>query len=243
MIVGAQNGTGKSSMMVTASITAGTKVGIISCEDSPLVLGGRYLSAKCGVNSIKIRKGELTKKEEMLIQAGQKELEDDESILMSFQVGASLDEVLVAARQLGQAGCKTIWLDYIQKIRGFGQDRRNEVAMGYTKFQRACWETGAVPVVLSQLSRECARYQQPGNHHLKETGDLENEARVIWLGWEDKIDPNLTLWWCSKCSYEKIPGVFKYKRDSSGTLRYEKEHGTVTRRVVKAEPVVTLEDL
>jgi hypothetical protein len=62
------------------------------------------------------------------------------------------------------------------------EDRRNEVTDAFNRIQRAVSRGGAAGVVVSQIRRLSDPEKPPQIYHLKESGDLENEARLILLG-------------------------------------------------------------
>lgn len=222
-ILGADTGVGKSSLVLAASMATSTTVGVISTEDAPDVWGTRMLAAVSGVNSLDMRKGTLSDEDRKAIQAAQKALGERSSPMVAYAIGGSLEAVLEATRRLADAGCTLVWLDYVQKVRGVKDDRRNEVGTVYTKFQGLCAELGVVGMVVSQLSRriEDTKNPRPKTYHLKESGDLENEARLVLLAWEQ--DGLLKV--CLAKSTVGMEGLtWSYTRDGSGTLREVERH-------------------
>lgn len=196
VVVGMDRGTGKSRTALSASLrfgevhnTPGERAGIISVEDPEDVVGSRLMAWASGVDSLKIRRGDLNDDERARIAEGLDYLqaldERGSAPLFSYDIGAPLDTILESARELCQKGCKVIWLDYLQKIRGHSDDRRNEVGTTMVKFQRVCEQGGAVPVILSQFHRRADDTREPSLTSFKESGDIENEARLALLGWKN----------------------------------------------------------
>ena len=71
----------------------------------------------------------------------------------------------------------------------------------------------------SQFSRSASPTEEPHSWFLKETGDLENEARLIILGWQDADNPATIHYKIDKSTFGGVGTRFVYERDHSGTLR------------------------
>jgi replicative DNA helicase len=215
-VLGMATGVGKSSLMLTAALTSTAPIGIISCEDTPDVLGSRALAWASGVNSRKLRTKELTFEDRQSIEAGRTYLESTE-VLVTYAVGAPADVVSDCVTSLAEAGCRLIWLDYLQKVRGVTDDRRNEVSRIYTQFQYGCARNDCAGMVISQFSRQDPT-REPQIYWLKESGDIENEARLIILGHRDPSDADTVYCRVAKSTYGGENIRFAYRRNSAGIL-------------------------
>lgn len=218
-VLGMCQGVGKSSTILVSAFGAGVPVGVISLEDTPDVVGTRVLAMYSGVNSLRIRLKEMQPGEVKRVKRAQEELAEKKDVHFAYPIGGSINDITESVKKLADRGCKLVWLDYIQKIRGIRDDRHNEVATAYTRFQRECFNHGMACMVASQFSRTVDRTDVPKMHHLKESGDLENEARLIVLGYLDSKSDNLVRYVVPKVSWGISGFSFLYRRDSSGTLR------------------------
>lgn len=223
-ILAAATGVGKSSAMLAAMLNSPVKVGAVSLEDGPDVIGARILAALTGINSRRIRrKVDLTGAElTQLLEAAKHPQLDN--VFFAYPTAGRLAQVEAAATTLaGEFGCKLVWLDYLQKVRGHGKnDRRNEVGETFTSFQRACAEGGAAGMAISQFRRLTDGERVPQIFHLKESGDLENEARLIVLAHKQQADSDPTprvRFFVAKSVFGGESLKFDYTRDDSGTLR------------------------
>ena len=68
-ILAAATGVGKSSAMLAAMLASPVKVGAVSLEDGPDVVGSRLLSALSGINSLRIRRKDLAPADLKLLNA------------------------------------------------------------------------------------------------------------------------------------------------------------------------------
>lgn len=222
-ILAAATGVGKSSSMLAGMLASPVPVGAVSLEDGPDVVGARVLAAITGINSRRIRrKVDLTAKEiDALLHAAKHPTLNN--IFFAYPTAGRLSQVEAATKALTEAGCKLVWLDYLQKVRGHGtNDRRNEVGETFTTFQRACAEGGAAGMAISQFRRLTDGERVPQIFHLKESGDLENEARLIVLAHRitagDDKTPRVRFF-VAKSVFGGESIKFDYTRDDSGTLR------------------------
>jgi replicative DNA helicase len=218
-ILAAQTGVGKSSAVLSWALAANTNVGIISTEDTPDLIGSRILSAVTGIDSLKFRRGDLTDAERRLAKNAKEELKARNNVRIAYCISGSLIDIQEAVRQLAIEGSKVIWLDYIQKIRGHNNDRRNEVSTSYTTFQRECAKNNVVGMVVSQFRRLKDTETVPQIWMLKESGDLENEARLCILAHRDEDDRSLIHFRIAKSTFGGENLRFCYRMDSSGTLQ------------------------
>jgi replicative DNA helicase len=188
-ILAAATSVGKSSALIAAALSSPTPVGIISLEDGPDVIGARVLAHLTGINSRYIRRKFLTDPELKRVNKAAKSGAANH-IAFTYPEG-KLGAVEEAVAALASRGCRLVWLDYLQKVRGHGgNDRRNEVAATFTAFQQACKRDGIAGMAVSQFRRLTDGEKVPSIHHLKESGDLENEARLIILAHKLTVDPD-----------------------------------------------------
>lgn len=226
-ILAAATGVGKSSIMLTAMLGSSVKVGAVSLEDGPDVIGCRVLAALTGINSLRIRRKHLDERELALIAATVESNKLDH-MYFAYPTAGKLHAIEAAVKELTNAGCRMIWLDYLQKVRGHGKnDRRNEVGETFTTFQRACASGNAAGMAVSQFRRLTDTEKVPQIYHLKESGDLENEARLIVLAHretqrdEDTDAEQVRIRFrVGKSTYGGEHILFDYVRDESGTLRH-----------------------
>ena len=224
-ILAAATGVGKSSAMLSAMLQCPVKTGAVSLEDGPDVVGTRLLAALSGVDSLRIRRKALTKTELKKVNKAAADAKL-EQILFAYPTAGSIDEVTDAITELVDQGCRLIWLDYLQKVRGHGKgDRRNEVSETLTRCQNVAAKGQAALMAVSQFRRLRTegkdREKVPGIHHLKESGDLENEARLIILAHkQDSPDEGARVRFrLAKSTYGGEYVRWDMVRDTSGTLR------------------------
>lgn len=217
-ILATSTGVGKSRLVLSAAMGNSVRTGIISLEDTPDVVGSRAMGFVSGIDNLRIRKKDLSE-EEIDKLRGSGNLLADSNAIVAYRVGGSLDDAVGAVEELAEAGCKIVYVDYLQKIRNSkSQDRRNEVSSAYTSLQSAAARKGVALIAVSQLSRQIDMTKPPQIWWLKESGDLENEARLIILGCRDKEDRGIVRFRLAKSTVGAEGRLFAYKTDVSGML-------------------------
>lgn len=231
-ILAAATGVGKSSTMLAAMLGSKVPVGAVSLEDGADVVGTRLLSALTGIDSLRIRRKDLSGKDLQRIAKAAKSTDLDH-LFFAYPIAGSIAMVQDCIVELRKAGCRMIWVDYIQEIRGHGKgDRRNEVSEAMTLIHRAANCTTdrhgekveapkAAIMVISQFRRLGDGEKVPQIYHLKESGDLENKARIIVLAHKiaDPDNKDRVQFRLGKSTYGGEHTKWQMVRDASGTLR------------------------
>lgn len=219
-------GVGKSSIALTAGYESPVKVGVLSMEDPPDEVGLRMLSMVTGINGLDIRLKRLSKEEKKRIQSAREQLAEQHGLVFSFRVGASLKQMEDGIDELGEAGCRFIWVDYAQKIRGHAELRKDEVAATYAVAARSIARWNAAGIVLSQLT-DMPETKRPRLTQVRDSRDLLNEARIGIVGWRDKEAPALIHFSLDKSMVGGDGHQWEYRRDESGTLRAVDDFGEI----------------
>jgi replicative DNA helicase len=218
-ILAAATGVGKSSAVLAAMLGSRIPVGLVSLEDGPDVIGTRILAAQTGIDSMRIRKKDLTDAElktvrEMLKHPGLKHM------YFAYNIAGYIDDVVASIRAMTKLGVRLVWVDYIQEVGGTKQDRRNEVTEVLKRCHAAAAEGNAALMVVSQF-RRIEDGKPPQIYHLKESGDLENKARIIILAHKQE-SPDVgarVRFRLAKSTYGGEYVRWDMLRDPSGTLR------------------------
>ena len=225
VVIGAEQGVGKSSLVLSALFNSPDPIGAIFLEDGPDLVGSRALAYESGVNSLDLRFSErLPPGAIKRLQEAQERLKARKDVFLEFALGGSMETIETRVERMGKQGVKACYLDYLTKIRGLSADRRSEIGTAMVRFQKACQANGIVPILLSQLSRKNGtrenpdpRYDEPSVGRLKESGDIEAEARVILMAWPSQ--ENGVYVRLAKSSFGGQGARSHFIRDASGSLR------------------------
>lgn len=221
-ILAAATGVGKSSALLAGALASTGKVGIISLEDGPDVVGARVLAHLTGINSRLIRRKFLLDSELKSVNRAAVSGKADH-VFLAYPP-AKIAPIVEAVNALAVRGCRLIWLDYLQKVRGHNASRRDEVGATYTEFQQACKANDVAGMAVSQFRRLSDGEKIPQIHHLKESGDLENEARLIILAHKYTCDGaegvgSRVRFRVAKSVFGGEEIEFDYLRDDAGSLQ------------------------
>lgn len=210
-IIGGETGSGKSHMVGSIarnSAKVGNKPGIISIEDPIDEWGVREMAHLTGVTTEAVlvsRTMSDDARADLYAQIFRAvDMARDVDVLIAYAISANMETVVQAAKHLiVDKERNLILVDYAQAVRVNSNSARIDKAYAdVAKRLKGLCAKHKVPLVLtSQLSRS---KDEPTKHSLKETGDLENEAEIVMLLWEEKntTEPRI-LWKIAKAKWAK----------------------------------------
>jgi replicative DNA helicase len=222
-ILAAATGVGKSSTVLTSMLASPVKVGCVSVEDGPDVVGTRLLSALTGINSLRIRRKDLTDKELRLIAKAVKSNKMDH-MYYAYPIGGKVEKVCEAIKEMAKLGVKLVWIDYLQEVHQHGRaDRRMEINEVMSRIHEEAADSGVAVMMLSQFRRLGDGEKIPQIYHLKESGDIENKARIIILAHKIvESEDTRVRFRLAKSTYGGEHITYDMTRDASGTLKHAK---------------------
>ncbi|HYO31132.1 MAG TPA: replicative DNA helicase [Thermomicrobiales bacterium] len=196
IILAARPSMGKTSMALGmaygAAVSHGHSVGIFSMEMSADQLVQRLLSMETGVDSHRLRLGQIDDGEWDRISRAFGRLAEAK-IYIDDQAGASVMDVRSKARRLqAEHGLDLVVVDYLQLMSGRRSENRvqeiSEISRGLKGLAR---ELNVPVVALSQLSRavESRADHRPMLSDLRESGSIEQDADIVMFIYrEDKYE-------------------------------------------------------
>ncbi len=179
-------------MAYGAALQAGKTVGIFSLEMSAEQLVQRLLSTETGVDSHRLRLGQIDDGEWDRISRAFGRLAEA-NIFIDDAAGAGIMDVRSKARRLqAEHGLDLIIVDYLQLMSGRRTDNRvqeiSEISRGLKGLAR---ELNVPVIALSQLSRavETRADHRPMLSDLRESGSIEQDADIVMFIYrEEKYD-------------------------------------------------------
>ena len=158
---------------------------LFSLEMSKEQLVNRLLSMDSGINSQKLRIGDLSDADwDVLIKSVVRI--GDSNLAIDDTPGISITELRSKCRrQKLEHGLDLIVIDYLQLMSGggrSGENRQQEISDISRGLKALAREMNAPVIALSQLSRACE--QRPGDHRpilsdLRESGAIEQDADIV----------------------------------------------------------------
>ncbi|MEX0668169.1 MAG: replicative DNA helicase [Candidatus Saccharimonadales bacterium] len=200
LILAARPAMGKSSFALNiahhVAIDEGIPVGLFSLEMSQEQLVDRLLSAEAGVDSWKLRTGNLDDKDFAKIGDAMGVLSEAPIFIDDTPMANVMDMRTKARRIQSQHGLGLIIVDYLQLMSGrgnYGENRVQEVSEISRGLKGLARELNVPVLALSQLSRgvESRNPQIPQLADLRESGSIEQDADVVmFLYREEYYNPD-----------------------------------------------------
>lgn len=197
IIVGGRPSMGKTAFSLNIAQHVGVEmkepVAIFSLEMAKEQLAFRMLCSEARVDSNKIRKGHINKRDDWhkLTSAASKLAESP--IFIDDTSGMSVLEMRAKARRLkAEHGLSLIVVDYLQLMRGRGSaERREQEISEISRSLKGLAKELRVPVIaLSQLNRGVETRggnKKPTLADLRESGAIEQDADVIIFLYRDEV--------------------------------------------------------
>ena len=198
ILVAARPSMGKTAFTLNIATYAGirgARVAFFSLEMSKEQLVQRMLCAEGGIDSQKLRTGQLGDEEwNRLVMTSDKL--NKAPIFIDDTAGITVMELRSKARRLqAERGLDLIVIDYLQLMQGRGgkgsESRQQEISEISRSLKALARELSVPVVALSQLSRsvESRQIKRPMLSDLRESGSLEQDADIVmFLYREDYYD-------------------------------------------------------
>jgi replicative DNA helicase len=209
MIIAGRPSMGKTTLAqqfvnVGSSSTAATA--IFSLEMSRLQLGMRAMSAQAGIDSTKLRRGDLSHDQwsdlgnTVETLGGQNIYIDDRSSITVGEIG------LTCRRLKAERGLSVVMIDYAQLLINHNERANSELSQISRSLKLLARELDICVILVSQLNRgvESRQDKRPLMSDLKESGALEQDADVVVMLYRDEYynpdtpDRGITELWVRK---------------------------------------------
>jgi replicative DNA helicase len=198
IIIAARPGMGKTSFALNIARNVGVRVqeprqpvAIFSLEMSKEQLALRMLCAEAEIDSSRLRRGYLDKKEWGRLVNAANDLSDTPIFIDDSPSLTALDIRAKARRLQAEHGLSLIIIDYLQLLRGRGRvENRQQEISEISRSLKALAKELKVPVMaLSQLSRavEQRNIRIPQLADLRESGAIEQDADLIVFIYRDEV--------------------------------------------------------
>ena len=195
IVLAGRPGMGKTSLGLSVALQAARRwqkrVAIFSLEMSDEQLVQRLISAETGIDSQRLRMGEIREDEwSTFIQATS--LLSNTSIFIDDTPAISAFELRTKARRLhAEHGLDLLILDYLQLMRGDfrSENRQQEISFISRAIKGLARELNIPILALSQLSRqvESRHDKRPMLSDLRESGSIEQDADVVMFVYRDDV--------------------------------------------------------
>ncbi len=222
IILAGRPGMGKSSFAISVAQNAAklhdTRVAIFSLEMSNEQMVQRLLAMETGIDSHRLRLGQIYDKEwPILLEAANRLAQTN--IFIDDTPAASVNEIRTKARRLfAEHGLDLVLIDYMQLMSGQSgrnENRQQEISYISRSLKGLARELNVPVLALSQLSRavESRADKRPMLSDLRESGSIEQDAdAVLFIYRED--------YYIEDTDRQNIADVIvaKHRHGSTGTV-------------------------
>jgi len=197
VVIGARPSTGKTAIaldLLRHTVKAGKAVLFFSIEMTQQQIMERIVAAEATVDGQKLRNGFWTDEKEPAIVAATGRVAAWNNFLIDTRSVCTGQDVFIGARRAQrQHDIGLVMIDYIQLMQSVRQynSRMEAVAEASAWLKRTAKDLGIAVVACAQLSRDSEKERagkQPLMSDLRECGNIEQDADVIALLYEPKLD-------------------------------------------------------
>lgn len=187
IILASRPSIGKTALALTlarnAALNFKTPVGIFSLEMSTLQLSIRLLCMEGKINAHQVRSGTLPNKFGHNIVSSSAKFINSHNIFLDDSPSQTILTIRAKAKRLKlEKNIGIIFIDYLQLIRGCGEENREREVANISRSLKALAKELDIPIVaLAQLNRgvELRADKRPQLADLRESGSLEQDADVV----------------------------------------------------------------
>jgi replicative DNA helicase len=193
IILAARPAMGKTTLALniaeSAAITEGKPVLIFSLEMSRNQLYDKMVSSVSGIKFDKIKKGTLESDDWPKLSSAVTKMKD-RKIHVLDRAGMHINQITAASRRIHRKeDLGLVVVDYLQLIRGDGNNRTEQVGSISRALKGLAKELDCPVLALSQLSRavEQRPNKRPVNADLRDSGEIEQDADIIMFIYRDEV--------------------------------------------------------
>ena len=195
IILAARPGVGKTSLLLNIALSAARRfhqrVAVFSLEMSNEQIGQRLVSAETGIDSRRLRSGELQDEDWPLFVQATGALSDAMIFLDDTPSISALQLRTKARRLYAEHGLDLIIVDYLQLMTGDtrSENRVQEISYLSRSLKGLARELKIPVLVASQLSRavEQRSDKRPVLSDLRESGSIEQDADIVMFIYRDDV--------------------------------------------------------
>jgi replicative DNA helicase len=199
LIVAARPGVGKTSLMLNFAYNAAMRyrqrVAVFSLEMGNEQLVGRFVSSETGIDSQRLRRGDLRDEEWGALTRISSQMAETSMFLDDTPSLTPLDLRVKARRIYQEYGLDMIIVDYLQLMQGESstgrgnENRVQEISYISRSLKQIARELKVPLIAGSQLSRlvEQRSDKRPMLSDLRESGSIEQDADIVMFIYRDEV--------------------------------------------------------
>ncbi len=195
-IVAGRPGMGKTSWLLTTALNAArlgrARVAIFSLEMSNEQIVQRLVSSETGINTHKLRLGELEEREWALFVEATANLSSVQIFLDDTPALSPIQMRTKCRRLYSEHGLDLVMVDYLQLMTsgaGHSENRVQEISYISRNLKQIARELNIPVLAAAQLSRAVEQRQdkRPQLSDLRESGSIEQDADIVMFIYRDEV--------------------------------------------------------
>ncbi len=201
IIIGARPSTGKTELMLGIAANLDAKILFCSAEMHVRAIQERKVARRLKLSIRELRRGDLTNEQKSLISDMAGELE---SIYYLPPNISSQDIYNTVAKMKETSGVDIVFVDYLQILRDCWTSGKESLRVrvgAVCKTLKAIVNDFQVPVICASQLNRAIEYRSGGEDgepkpklaDLRESGDIEQDADVVFLLWRDRDNVDMAI--------------------------------------------------
>ena len=191
IVIGARPSMGKTALMLNHAIAADQPIGIVSAEMSRAELALRLISNRASVNSTKLANADLEESDWPKITAAAEWLRN-RNVAIFDKPSPKIREVMQFARRAKrERNIGALYVDYIQELKASDPKAPMNLQVGEiaASLKQLARELQIPVIALAQVNREVEKRadKRPGMADLKHSGEIEQEADLVYFLYRDEV--------------------------------------------------------
>ena len=196
IVIGARPAMGKTALLLQMALAAakdpeksGVPIGLITAEQPALQVAQRHQSSEARVALSDMRSGRVEDSDSRLLVTLSQELSKAQ-YWMYDRSNPSISELIRVARKWKQLhGIQALYVDYLQRIRGHGQNKTEQIGEIAVQLKNLARDLEIPVIALAQVNRDVEKRtdRRPSMGDLRNSGEIEQEADQILTLYRDEV--------------------------------------------------------
>ena len=187
-IIGARPAVGKTAFLLHCAQTCGVPMGVISAEQPRQQIAQRHIASLGKVSLTNLRQGKIGEREMQAVIAARHRLK--QPYLIHDRSSPHIGEIeRVARRWHHRHGIRILFVDYVQRIRGNGDQKHQQVGHVVQSLKTIARDLSIPVVALAQVKREVdsRTNKRPNMGDLSDSSEIEKESDQVLTLYRDEV--------------------------------------------------------
>lgn len=155
-------------------------------------MNGESLGSRLMTGITELKQKDWKESNELLVADINRHYENLAPIIIDESCSSISDIEFAVAKAVEENDIGIVCLDYIQLMRGDGQNREQQVADVSRRWKQLLMKHNLIGLLLSQFNREALKFKKlPSMNDIRDSGAIAQDADIVLIPfWEAKVNPN-----------------------------------------------------